>query len=173
MSSPVGTTSLLSVRNLLWLVAWMLALFGVLQVHQLEGMFGHAICGPWGCGSPVSALIGYHAFWCLLIWPGVLILGSRWCRNTRRHLGSGLMLVSVAGIASLLLLDGLNNSAAERYLLRWCLFRVATFVDFPLVQLGIAGLWLRIRASRASVCHEGQKTESENDRRSTTETSDL
>lgn len=173
MAASIQTAPLLSTRNLLAFAGWTLALFGTLQVHNLEGQLGHAICGPWGCGPPVSALVGYHAFWCLLIFPVALILGGRMCGVTRRHLGTGLVLVSVAGIAALLLLEGLDNSAAEAYPLRWCLFRVATFVDFPLAQLGIAGIWLRRGPTAAAACENDEIRECDDEQRSAHEAGNL
>ena len=67
-------------------------------------------------------------------------------------MGTGLIALSFAGTLALLLYEGLDNSAAENYPLQWCLFRVATFVDFPLVQLGLAGLWLRMTKSAPEPC---------------------
>jgi len=142
MSTAPNALPFVSARNLLRLGMWLLALLGILQVHQFDGLFGHAICGPWGCGPPVSALVGYHGFWFLLLVPLAILLKSSVRSESLRNLGLGLLLLSGLGVVSLLLLDGLNNSAAERYLLQWCAFRIATFVDVPLVQLGLVGVWM-------------------------------
>lgn len=139
---------LLSTRRIVAIVVWAAALFGTLQIHQYPNLFGHSVCGPWGCGPPTSALVSYHGFWFVLILPAAWILSQLLSASTTHKLGLGLLLASVAGIAALLLLEGLDNSAAEQYLLRWCLFRVATFVDVPLVQLGLAGLLMRWQAAR-------------------------
>ncbi len=146
MPTSSESSSLISVRSLILLSGWALALFGVLQVHQLEGWFGRAICGPWGCGPPVSALIGFHGFWLLL-----MVLPAWWLKNclasaTLHRLGTGLMLVAAVGIMLLLAVDGWKSwhqEAMRSYRMQRSLFRLATFVDFPLVQLGLIGLWLR------------------------------
>jgi len=163
MSTADEPSELLSVRNVFLLAAWAAALFGTLQVHQLEGLFGHAICGPWGCGPPVSALLGYHGFWFLLILPLAAIFKSRLSRTKARSFGHGFLLLSAAGIVALLLLEGMNNSAAEKYPLRWCAFRVATFVDFPLIQLGLAGLWLQWKTRSTPGSHVIETDECESD----------
>ncbi len=147
---------MLSLRNALLFGSWVLALGGALHIHELEGTLGHAICGPWGCGPPVAALIGYHAFWCLLVLPAALILSVLWCPRACRHLGVGLLIVGIVGTVALLLIDGFNNSAAENYPLRWSLFRIVTFVDFPLVQLALAGAWLRFGRSRMTHGEEAE-----------------
>ena len=136
----------MTIRNLLLLVVWAASLFGVLQVHHFESLFGHAICGPWGCGPPVSALIGYHGFWLLL-----MLLPAWWLKHylsgaTLRRLGTGLLLVAVIGIVLLLAIDSWQTwqrEAMRPYVVQRGFFRLATFVDFPLVQLGLIGLWLR------------------------------
>jgi len=144
------SSRLLSWRNLLLLTAWVLAAFGTLQVHRLEDVLGHAICGPWGCGPPVSALVGYHGFWLLLLLPLGWLMKSRLTGARAQQLGTWLCVAAVAGIIALLVAEGWNNRAAHQYLLQWCFFRIATFVDFPLMQLGLLGLWLRSKGALAT-----------------------
>ena len=136
----------MTIRNLLLLGAWVAVLFGVLQVHHFESLFGHAICGPWGCGPPVSALIGYHGFWLLLMLLPAWWLKQQLSSATLRRLGTGLLLMAAVGIVLLLAIDGWQTwqrEAMRSYIVQRCFFRLATFVDFPLVQLGLIGLWLR------------------------------
>jgi hypothetical protein len=69
-------------------------------------------------------------------------------------------LTAAAGIIVLLSVDGWQfwqRQATQHYLGQWCLFRLclfglrlfglATYVDFPLLQLGLMGLWLRTPAA--------------------------
>jgi len=150
-STPTVRT--LSIRQLLIpLALWAAALFGVLQVRHWEGLLGHAICGPWGCGPPVSALVAYQGFWFVLILPVVVVAKRLIGSAAARNWGLGLVLISIAGILGLLLLEGLNNSRAEQYPLQWCGFRIATLIDLPLVQLGLAGVWLRWTWQSAASC---------------------
>lgn len=135
-----------SVHKLLLLLVWAVAMFTTLQVHRFEGWFGHAICGPWGCGPPVSALLGYHGFWLLLLLLPVWFLKRRWDTVTLARLGTGLCWIAGIGIIVLLFVDGWQfwqREAMRRYLGQRCLFRLATFVDFPLVQLVLIGLYLK------------------------------
>ncbi|MEM8947661.1 MAG: hypothetical protein AAGD11_21000 [Planctomycetota bacterium] len=164
--------SLPSWPTLLLFAGWSLALFGALQVHRFEASFGYWVCGPWGCGPPVSALVGYHAFWTLLIVPPAAILRHRRNVDRVRNVGLAALLISVSGIVALLLIDGWNNSSAEQYLLRWCLFRVATFVDIPLVQLGLVGFWLS-RSPHAGVQQKSESEYAPNGGRDTTQTADV
>jgi len=66
-----------------------------------------------------------------------------------------LLLVAVVGIVLLLMIDSWQTWQQVRlqpYILQRCFFRLATFVDFPLVQLGLIGLWLR-----SSDCNSASK----------------
>ena len=150
---------MISVRNFFLFFAWAAGLFGVLQVHQLEGWFGHALCGPWGCGPPVSALIGYHGFWLLLMLLPAWWLKQQLSSAALRRLGTGLLLVAAVGIAMLLAIDGWQTwqrTAMRPYMLQRGFFRLATFVDFPLVQLGLIGWWLRntLQTNQVNTPHE-------------------
>lgn len=146
MSTILNSSSFVSGRNLLLLAVWAAGLFGVLQVHLLEGWFGHAICGPWGCGPPESALIGYHGFWLLLMVLPTWWLKHTWASASLQRLGTGLLLVAAVGIVLLLAVDGWQTwqrEAMRPYMVQRSFFRLATFIDFPLVQFGLIGLWLR------------------------------
>ena len=35
-------------RQLFWLLAWLIAAFGLLNLANLPGDFGESLCGPWG-----------------------------------------------------------------------------------------------------------------------------
>lgn len=146
MTTLSNPARLISLRNLLLLAAWVMALFGSLQTHQWEDLFGHAICGPWGCGPPVAALIGYHGFWLLVLLLPAWLFKQQVASDTTQRIGLGLIFVAAIGIVLLLAFDGWQNWQHERmrpYLVQRLLFRLATFVDFPLVQLALIGVWLR------------------------------
>lgn len=44
-------------RIILLLLAWGLALFAALKLNDAPVDWGH-VCGPWGCGPPLKALVG-------------------------------------------------------------------------------------------------------------------
>ncbi len=146
MSIRSTAPHLFTFRTIFLFAAWAVALFGSLQVHRWEDLLGHAICGPWGCGPPLSALIGYHGYWFLLLLLPAWLLKHQLAADTSRRIGAGLFLVATIGIALLLAVDGWQawqRESLRPYLVQRMLFRLATFVDFPLVQLGLIGLWLR------------------------------
>ncbi len=132
------------IGQIAWILVWGGALYATLQVHLLEGT--HAICGPWGCGPPVSALVGYHGFWLLLVLPAALIVAKKLPLESAKRVGKVLALAGLAGVIVLVAVDAVKflQHASPQYLLQRCFFRLATFVDFPLVPMALAG-WLMRR----------------------------
>ena len=76
-------------RVVIGLLVWGAALFGILQIGLASGsgLHEHSICGPWGCGPPTSALLGWHGFWLLLAGPLVGIAIYAWPARRLRNLG--------------------------------------------------------------------------------------
>jgi len=129
------------------LLAWAAALWGVLQIASLPGDWGHWICGPWGCGPPVQALVACHGFWTVLIAPVVgfsIYVGNS---RHRRWWGRLFFLSGMLGIAAIIVYQvGIWLPEAtpyqRPYLVQRCLFILATTVDVPLVPMTLAGLAL-------------------------------
>ncbi len=166
--SPVSQRFL----RIVGLVLWGTALGGILQVHHLSGTlpFGwsrHTICGPWGCGPPLAALVSYHGFWLILLLPIGWLTGKAWlgdevgrasidspdknvgenCKARRLRLGGLVLVVSslslLVGIVAVDAARWLATSPTHSYLIQRVLFRVVTLVDLPLIPLAIVGaLWL-------------------------------
>ena len=78
--------------------AWAAALFGVLSLQYLpDRFFGeHSVCGPWGCGAPLPALLACHGFWLVLFAPATVYAARQLKPQTVWRLGAGL--VSLAGL---------------------------------------------------------------------------
>jgi|GEM_PF-1155245 len=153
------------------LILWGAALYGVLQIYRLSGvlpagMTGHTICGPWGCGPPIEALVSYHGFWFVLLLPIGWLAGKAWLEGETRQpseeagghgqkpfrakwlrLGGWILTgVSLSGMAAIVVDDAarwLSTAHASTYLLQRMLFQVATYVELPLIPLAcIGGIWL-------------------------------
>ena len=126
------------------LCVWAAMLWGVLRVANLPGDWGHGICGPWGCGPPLQALVACHGFWLVLTLPIVCMLISGLSPHWRIRLGVGLFLTGVAGLTAIVvyqavvwLPDALPFQRA--YFPQRCLFVLATLVDWPVVPLLLSG----------------------------------
>jgi len=135
-----------TVRKPLWLAIWVAAMYGSLQLFHVEVSFGHSICGPWGCGPTVTALLGYHTFWLLLIVPPAMVASSFLSAERAIRIGKFCAIAGFTALAWVVIADVVSfwqSAHRSEYLLQRGLFRIATFVDFPLVQIGLAGLAVR------------------------------
>ena len=147
-----------SIFRLLLAVPWAAALFGTLQIHRLDLHLGHSICGPWGCGPPMEALIGYHSFWLVLIVPLAVVAGTCLPRSWRWWTGAGVLAVGLIGVFGYVSWDAFKyyaNSQSTEYLLQRCFFSLVTNVDLPSIQVALAGLALFLLGRR------GQASETE------------
>lgn len=134
------------IKYLIAFSAWGAAVFGVLQLHSLDLGLGHRICGPWGCGPKMEALLGYHGFWLLLILPIVLLSGRTLSPRRRTTLGKWLLLGGLGLAIIYMIQDGVayarRNHSLELVVQR-ALFSIAVAIDFPALQFALAGLGLR------------------------------
>lgn len=130
-------------RILLLLMIWTGGIAATLQLSRLPGDWGH-VCGPWGCGPSVKALLVWHLFWLVFLsLPAFLAmpsLSSVWLHR----LGFVSVSVGLLGIAAVLATEvfaGNRDSfdAGVPFVLSRALFRIATLVDVPLLQLILWG----------------------------------
>lgn len=144
--------------SIFWrIVAWGIGLFAILQVGRLPIDDGHLVCGAWGCGPPLQALVAWHGFWILLL-AGPLTIGGRYLdRPTQTRaalLVGGIGLLGILGIVAWDLVAWYPSVSEfqQQFLLQRCLFSVATTVDLPVIALAVAGFghWLWLIATRPS-----------------------
>lgn len=141
-------------RTIYLLPLWGLALWGALALRDLPGDWGHALCGPWGCGPPLQALLSIHAAWAVLLWAPAFVLPRIYASRSAgmRRIGAILAAAGVGGLVAIAIRESLfaGSSASEsaaNYLLQRILFVIATSIDAPVVQATIAGFVLRWGAS--------------------------
>ncbi len=151
VSMATVPSKLLSLRNLIWFAAWGVSLSGVLRIHFLEDRWGHAICGAWGCGPPLSALVSYHGFWLLFILPMAVLYSRQLPPAASRRIGIVVSAISIGAILLLVVVDAVSfwqYSTGRDYIFQRGLFRLATYVGFPLIPMSLAGLVFWFVAAR-------------------------
>ena len=120
----------------LGVASWGIALFATLQLQFLpSSVLGScSVCGPWGCGPPLSVLLACHAFWMVLIAPPSLIAARRLRPQTACALGLALASAAILG----LIVVGVWEDATwwpqasewgRRYVVHRYLFAVVTLTD--------------------------------------------
>jgi hypothetical protein len=60
-----------------WLTVILLVLRAESAISDVVGA-GHSICGPWGCGPPLSSLLVWHGFVTILLVPSAIIAARNW-----------------------------------------------------------------------------------------------
>ena len=130
----------MSLKRLLFLlITWAGVGAATLQLSRLPGDWGH-VCGSWGCGPSVKALLVWHLFWLVFLsLPAVLAMQSLASARLRRF-GLASITVGSLGMAVVLAAEvfaGNRSSfdAGVQLVVSRTLFRIATLVDIPLMQL--------------------------------------
>lgn len=151
-------------RTIVWLLAsgaWAAGLWGALQLQRLPtSVLGeHVLCGPWGCGPPVPALLACHGFWMVLLGPPAVLAALRLPSRWVGLLGMLLVLIGAAGLLGVAAYEAATwfrgasewqrQYAAQRYF-----YALVMLVDFPILEVLIvgSGLWwaYRAKAGRAA-----------------------
>jgi hypothetical protein len=129
--------------------AWAAALFGVLSLQYLpDRFFGeHSVCGPWGCGAPLPALLACHGFWLVLFAPATVYAARQLKPQTVWWLGAGLVSVAGVGLAGIAVWQAATwwqnvDPSLHRYAVERYLFVLATLVDVPVLETLVGGVTL-------------------------------
>lgn len=136
-------------RTTIGLAMWGGCLAGALAIANLPWDLGHAICGPWGCGPPMQALVACHLAWFVVLVPPAVLL-VRWSKasNTMRR-RVGLLLVALAGavLLAMMVYERLTwwpraSEWQRAHFWQRCGFVIATTVDVPVIQVLLIGVGL-------------------------------
>ncbi len=125
-------------------VAWGAAMAGVLKLQSLSGSWSHVICGPWGCGPPLEAVVTCHLVWGLLLTPLVMGLISRQTPAALRLVGAIAAAAGIAGLVTVGIWVGAVwfpqvSSYQRPYVLQKYAYTLACLIDVPIVQLIVSG----------------------------------
>ncbi len=132
-------------KTMSMVLLWGAGLYGVLQVRQVESLNVHGICGPWGCGPPVSALISWHGFWLLLVVPVVGLTVRRCSATWLWRIGLAVTGVGLLALVAIAIWQALTwlpqvSEGQPTYFVQRYLFMVITLVDVPVIPITLAGL---------------------------------
>ena len=137
-----------TIKYSLTLTVWGLALTATLSIANWPGDWGHSVCGIWGCGPPLQALVACHASWLVVLVPlatwMLRMLSVHWVKRVSLI---GLALVTMCGLAIAgheYLTWYVPASEFQRsYFLRRVGFVILTTVELPLFEIaGIAAVLL-------------------------------
>ncbi len=131
-------------RTLLGIVVWGLILTATLSIANWPREWGHGVCGLWGCGPPLQALLACHLSWLVVLLPLAVVLPSWLSWRQQRMLGVLVVMIGCAGLVGLVAYEfstwWLVASEWKRsFFWRRVGFVIATDVDLPLIELILAG----------------------------------
>ncbi len=139
-------------RILFVLLAWAVCLGATLSIANSPGDWGHSICGAWGCGPPLQALVSCHLSWFVVLTPLAIALGmtNRVSGATLHKIGASLCIASVAMLVAIVVHERMTwwplvGEWQRGFFWQRCGFYVATMIDVPTVQLLVLGLYLFLR----------------------------
>jgi hypothetical protein len=129
------------------IVVWGVVLWGALSIARLPGDWGHGVCGPWGCGPPLQALLACHLSWLVVLLPlaGVLRLWLP-CRQ-QRVLGMIVLVAGCVGLGGLVAYELTTwwpavSEWQRHFFWQRIGFVIATQVDLPVIELILTGVCL-------------------------------
>lgn len=121
------------------LIVWGVVLTGTLSVAHWSGDWGHSVCGAWGCGPPLQALVACHSSWLVVLLPIAVIVQKKVSAKTLRiwaAIALSLSLMSLLGVAAHEYLTWYARATEwQRPFYWWRVgFVVLTTVEVPLLQ---------------------------------------
>lgn len=136
-------------RNGLGLAAWAASLAAALSIAQWPGDWGHGICGPWGCGPPLQALVACHLAWFVIVVPPSVAAhrSARVTPRTLRNIGVALCIVAALYIGAVVIDERMTwwpmaSEWQQDYFWHRCGFVLVTTTDLPVVQVLVGGVYL-------------------------------
>lgn len=131
--------------------AWAALLAIVLSIASWPGDWGHALCGPWGCGPPLQALLACHLAWLVVLVPPAMALvqSPRVPRHLLQHIGTALTMAGIMLLLGLIAHElvvwwSMSGEWQRGYFWQRCGFVLATTVDVPTVELLLVGTYIRM-----------------------------
>lgn len=145
-------SQLFTLRSGLALIVWASALLAALSITNLPVNWGHSICGVWGCGPPLQALVGCHLAWLVVLGPLVELVTRSSPRpsDLRLHLGKLLCLIGASLLLTVVVYQRVMwwpavSEMQQNYFWQRCGFIVVTSVDVPILPMMVVGLTYLLR----------------------------
>jgi len=137
----------LSIKYSLGLSLWGVVLTGTFSIAGVPGQWGHDICGPWGCGPPVQALLAWHLSWIVLLVPLSFLAGFRLTPTARNRTCAGLLVLFATAMLAVAAHECLiwypsAGDAAQQFIVQRIGFRIVTLVEAPILELLLPALIL-------------------------------
>jgi len=130
-------------RRCLIFSVWGLVLTGTLSIANWPGDWGHSICGAWGCGPPLQALLACHCSWLVVFVPVALLLTRKVSIHTAIRGASVILAIILLITTTIAIHEYLTwklqvSPWQQQYYWHRVGFVILTTIEVPLLEL--AGL---------------------------------
>lgn len=133
------------------MIVWAASLLAALSIRDLPGDWGHSICGAWGCGPPLQALLACHFAWLVVLAPSaaLLVRSARMPDQILRRLGVVLCVAATVFVTAVVIYQRVAwwpsaNEWQREFFWHRCGFVLATTVDLPVAQVLLVGVYLTL-----------------------------
>ena len=139
-----------SLKMIAGIVGWGIVFLATLSIGQVQANWGHGICGPWGCGPPLQALVACHLSWFVVLVPLATIIQNKIPDTVAQLLGSMLIAFGLLGIVGMIAYELFTwwPSATEiqrRYLWQRLGFSIVTQIDLPVIESITTGCYICVQ----------------------------
>jgi hypothetical protein len=129
-----------TIRTCVCLAIWGGTLAATLAIANQPGDWGHSVCGIWGCGPPLQALVGCHASWLVVLVPVGLLLRSKTSPATFRIVTISSLFIALAGVVSVSVYETCTwfttvGDTVKAYLGHRIVFVLLTTIELPILEL--------------------------------------
>lgn len=143
--------SLSSLRIIAGIVVWGFVFLATLSIGHVRADWGHGVCGPWGCGPPLQALMACHLSWLVVLLPLAALIQTQITERYTRLLGTMLItfgLVCIMGIIAYELFTWWPSATEfhRRYLWQRLGFAIVTQIDLPVIESIFTGCLVCVQA---------------------------
>lgn len=152
--SCLKTTDPLLLARGLVLIVWLLTLVALLKLGDYFLDDNYALCGPWGCGPSTGSILAVQLAWTVALLPPLWIVAS-WIGNVTRQrvFAVGLLSLGLVGLVFNALWQWLVwlpevGPWGQPYLWQRIGYTVLTWVEYPMLQLVVAGFLLTLATTR-------------------------
>lgn len=127
------------VRRCLIFSVWGLVLTGSLSVADWPGDWGHSVCGAWGCGPPIQALLACHLSWLVVLGPSALLLLNRASRRVVFLVGTTGLTLGLLTAGAIAIHEHLNWASQvsewqQQFYWKRVGFVILTTVEIPVLE---------------------------------------
>ncbi len=143
-------------RRCIRLVFWGLTLTGTLSIANWPGNWGHGVCGVWGCGPPLQALVACHLSWLVVLLPVLIGVRAYASAQTARRVAASGIIVALLGALGFVLHEYWTWYVPASEWLRSFFWRrvgfvILTTVEVPLLEFaGLSAILLLVAPTRLS-----------------------